>query len=106
LIAPRLAIVAFLLAASACENPPPRADRPVAREVPCDSSQAARLALDSLARLDSFPSAVVRFERDSTGVRIVTGPDRQAGATVVDGMAVVRVTPTCRIASLVQTDSA
>jgi len=95
-----------MINALACDNSRPRADGQTARETPCDSSRAARVALDSLSRLDSFPSAVFRFERDSAGTRIVTGPDRRAGATVVDGMAVVRVTPTCRIASLVQTDSA
>jgi hypothetical protein len=49
---------------------------------------------------------MVRFERDSAGVRIVTWPDRRAGAMVVDGMAIVRVGLNCRIVSLVQTDSA
>ena len=63
-------------------------------------------ALDSVARVYPFPSAVLRFERDSLGTRIVTWPDRRAGATALDGMAVVRVTESCRILSLVQADSA
>jgi hypothetical protein len=102
----RRAATALAIAASACDTPSPRSGQPLARETPCDSSRAARVALDSLARLDPFPSAVLRFARDSAGTRIVTWPDRRAGATVVDGMAIVRVTPSCRIASIVQTDSA
>lgn len=99
-----LGCAALAMSVASCDGTSPGAARPMARETPCDSARAARVALDSLARLDSFPSAVFRFERDSAGIRIVTWPGRQAG--VRDGMAVVRVTPRCRIASLVQTDSA
>jgi hypothetical protein len=71
---------------------------------PCDRAQATRLVLDSLARLDALPSAVRRYEPDSDGVRIITGP-ADVGQ-VLDGMAIVRVSPACQIVSLVQTDSA
>lgn len=95
-----------MVALGACGDDARNAQRSDARDAPCDSTRAVRLALDSLARLDSFPSAVLRFQRDSNGLRIVTWPDRAAGATIVDGMAIVQLTPTCRITSLVQTDSA
>jgi hypothetical protein len=90
----------------ACGGVSQGADQSTGRATPCDSARAARVALDSLARLDRSPSAVLRFERDSAGVRIVTLPDRQANATVRDGMAIIRVGPNCRIVTLVQTDSA
>ena len=70
----------------------------------CDSASAAKVAIDSLAKIDPFPSAVLRFAPGSVGVRIVTMPDAQAH--VVDGMAVIHVNRRCRITSLVQTDSA
>lgn len=101
-----------LLASAACQPPSPdeavgRMDRgSLARAATpsCDSAQAARVALDSLAQLDPFPSAVYRFESDSLGVRIVTWPT--SGQLVLDGMAVVRIDRACRIVSLIQTDSA
>jgi hypothetical protein len=105
------AALAALAAGAAC-SPPARdaaADEgsrsTIARATgtACDSARAAHIALDSLARLDPFSSAVSRFDSDSTGVRIVTGPAR---ADVLDGAAVVRVDRGCRIVSLVQTDSA
>ena len=71
---------------------------------PCDSVRATRLVFDSLARLDGFPSTVRRYEPDSDGVRIITGP-AEVGQ-MLDGMAIVRVSPACQIVSLVQTDSA
>jgi predicted component of type VI protein secretion system len=71
---------------------------------PCDSARATRLALDSLGRLDGLASAVRRYEPDSDGIRIITGP-AEIGR-VLDGMAIVRVSPACQIVSLVQTDSA
>jgi hypothetical protein len=69
----------------------------------CDSASAASVVIDSLGRIDPFRSKVLRFERDSAGLRIVTIPDTP---TIVDGMAVARVGARCRITSLVQTDSA
>jgi hypothetical protein len=71
---------------------------------PCDSARAARVAIDSLTKVDPYRSRVLRFNRDSLGVRIVTMPD--SGSAVTDGMAVIRVNDQCRIISLVQTDSA
>ena len=41
----------------------------------CDSASAAKAAIDSLTETDPFRSRVLRFERDSVGVRIVTMPD-------------------------------
>jgi hypothetical protein len=70
----------------------------------CDSASAAKVAIDSLTKIDPFRSRVLRFERDSLGVRIVTMPD--SGSRVLDGMAVIHVNRGCRITSLVQTDSA
>ena len=70
----------------------------------CDSTSAARVAIDSLGQLDRFRSKVLRFERDADSVRIVTMPGGQI--PVLDGMAVVRINARCRITSLVQTDSA
>jgi hypothetical protein len=70
----------------------------------CDSALAARVALDSLGRLDPFRSAVLRFQRDTAGFRIVTSPADSGSRT--DGMAVVRVGRDCRVVALVQTDSA
>ena len=99
------AVFALAVGLSACGSSPRGVAQPTSRPT-CDSTRAAQLALDSLARLDPFHSAVLRFERDSAGVRIVTWPERQTGTIVRDGMAIVRVGPTCRIVSLVQTDSA
>jgi hypothetical protein len=66
--------------------------------------------LDSLARLDPFPSAVYRLTQDMLGMRFVTWPDHAwaeaAQIQILDGMAIVHVNATCRIVSLVQTDSA
>ena len=69
-----------------------------------DSARAANLALDTVRKLSPFSSQVFRFSRDSAGFRIVTIP--APGQHVTDGMAIVRLTLECRIASLVQTDSA
>ncbi|HET6764202.1 MAG TPA: hypothetical protein VFH27_11040 [Longimicrobiaceae bacterium] len=44
-----------------------------------------------------------RIEADSAGTRIITRP---ADAATLDGMAIVRVNRSCRIISLVRTDSA
>jgi hypothetical protein len=70
----------------------------------CDSTTAARIAIDSLAQIDPFRSKVLRFARNSGSVRIVTMPDGQV--PVLDGMAVVWINARCRIISLMQTDSA
>lgn len=72
----------------------------------CDSARAARVALDSLARLDPFRSAVLRFARDTAGARIVTWPVQPPRGRITDGMAIVRVGHDCRIVSLFRTDSA
>lgn len=102
----RRAVASFVLGCTACNGARSRVVQATSHVAACDSSRAARVALDSLGRLDSFPSAVLRFERDGAGTRIVTWPDPRPGARVVDGMAIVRVSPSCRIISLVQTDSA
>jgi hypothetical protein len=70
----------------------------------CDSANAARVAIDSLSRVERFRSRVFRFQADSQGMRIVTIPDTTS--TVTDGMAVIHVNRRCRITSLVQADSA
>jgi len=98
-------VLALAVGFAACSNSPRAAGQPIDRPT-CDSTRAAQLALDSLARLDPFRSAVLRFQRDSAGVRIVTWPEPRTGTIVRDGMAIVRVSPACRIVSLVQTDSA
>src|SRR5216684_2522890 len=69
-----------------------------------DSARAARVALDTLARIQPFPSQVYRFSRDSSGFRIVTlpAPDH----LMTDGMAIIRLNAQCQVTSLVQTDSA
>ena len=99
------------LAAGGCRPKPGvgtgASDEPARRVVAggvCDSSTAARIALDSLARFYPFRSVVLRFERGTAGARIVTSP--APGARVLDGMAIVELGPDCRIRSLVQTDSA
>ena len=70
----------------------------------CDSARAATIVLDSLRLLMPFPSIVYRFERDSTGTRIVTYP--APGQLILDGAGVARIDAACRITSLVLTDSA
>ena len=72
----------------------------------CDSARATRVALDSLARLNPFRSAILRFDRDTAGDRVVTSPVQPLEGRIVDGMAVVRVGRDCRITNVVQTDSA
>ena len=85
-------------------------DQPVRRTVAActggsdDSSAAVSVAIDTLSKLDSFRSEVLRYAHDSTGFRIVTIP--AAGQHLVDGMAIVVLDSQCRIVSLVQTDSA
>ena len=95
--------VLLVLLGGACTRKQERASQGRAA---CDSISAVRVALDSLAHLDPFRSAVLRFARDSQGIRIVTMPDQQSSGLVVDGMAVVHVNDRCLITSLVQTDSA
>ena len=75
-----------------------------ASALPCDSAQAARVALDSLEPLDAFTSAIARYELGSAGIRIVTRP--APGQAILDGAAIIHLDPACRITSLVQTDSA
>jgi len=70
---------------------------------PGDSARVVQRVLDSLARGAPFRSKVYRYQLDSLGIRIVTMP---ADARFVDGMAIVRIDPRCRIVSIVQTDSA
>ena len=70
---------------------------------PSDSARAANIVLDTLRRLDTFPSRVFRFSRDSSGFRIVTEP---ADGRTADGMAIVRLDGRCKVTSIVQTDSA
>ena len=101
---PLFRFMLVVLLAGACTRKQERASPGGAA---CDSISAVRVALDSLAHLDQFRSAVLRFARDSQGMRIVTMPDQQSsGRVVVDGMAVVHVNDRCLITSLVQTDSA
>jgi len=69
-----------------------------------DSALAAFVALDTLNRSDPFNSVILRYSRDSTGFRIVTMP--APGRHILDGMAIIRLTPECRIISVVKTDSA
>ena len=69
----------------------------------CDSTSAVRIALDSLRKLDTLPSTVLRFQSDTNGFRVVT---MVRHAYIRDGMSIVRISATCRILSLVQTDSA
>jgi hypothetical protein len=69
-----------------------------------DSTRAVGVALDTLGRLDRFRSVVYGVRRDSGSFRIVTMPAPEE--SVLDGMAIVRVGPDCRVVSLVQTDSA
>jgi len=71
---------------------------------PEDSSKAAHVVLDTLQKLDGFPSAIYRFAKDSSGFRLVTSP--APGQVIIDGMAIVRLDPRCQIVSIVQTDSA
>ena len=68
-----------------------------------DSAQAVRIALDTLHRLQAFASQPVRFSLDSSEFRIVTAP---VSSLVLDGMAIVRLSRSCRVLSVVQTDSA
>jgi len=103
-----LALIGGTLALG-CEPGPSKPDTVNARPLSqnsqaCDSVRAARVALDSLARLDRFKSAIYRYEPDSAGVRIVTWP--APNQPILDGMAVIRLDRTCRITNLVQTDSA
>ena len=69
-----------------------------------DSARAAWVSLDTVNRVSNFPSVVLRYARDSAGFRIVTMPD--SGRHVLDGMAVVQLTPQCTVLSLIRTDSA
>lgn len=69
-----------------------------------DSTRAVRIALDTLGKVERFQSVVLRYSRDSTGVRVVTMP--APSAKVLDGMGIVRVGPSCKVLSVVQTDSA
>jgi hypothetical protein len=102
---PLQSLLITALAVAACTSQPAQSLRSAAvSEQPCDSARAARLALDTLARLDKFPSAVYRYEPQADGVRIVTWPAESLH--ILDGMAIVRVSRTCRILTLVQTDSA
>ena len=103
---PLFSLVLLLLLAGAFWIRTGRRPRPSGNwAVPtCDSTNAARVAIDSLSRIDPFRSRVFRFESDSQGMRIVTIPDTMS--RMPDGMAVIHVDGRCRITSLVQTDSA
>jgi hypothetical protein len=68
-----------------------------------DSARAAQVSLDTVNRVSNFPSVVLRYSRDSAGFRIVTMPD--SGRHVLDGMAVVQLTPQCAVVSLILTQS-
>lgn len=107
----RCALVLLLLSGvGACaDRPRDRGGVPV--RVRCaggvaDSADAVALALDTLARLDRYRSAVVRFARDSAGYRLVTVPAPEPTMIVFDGMAIVHVSRECRVTRVVQTDSA
>ena len=96
------AVALALAAACACANNQGRL--PACRGGADDSTLAAFVALDTLNRSDPFTSVILRYSRDSTGFRIVTMP--APGSRVIDGMAIIRLTPACRIISVVKTDSA
>jgi hypothetical protein len=70
----------------------------------CDSTNAVKVAIDSLAKIDPFRSKVFRYEHNARDIRIVTMPD--TSPRITDGMAIIHVNSRCRITSLVQTDSA
>jgi hypothetical protein len=55
-------------------------------------------------RLYGFQSEIFRYSHDSIGFRLVTIP--AAGELMMDGMAVVELSPTCQIRNVVQRDSA
>lgn len=92
------------VAVAACSASDKPASRRNSGGAGCDSAKAAQVALDSLRRLHSFASVLDRFERDSDAVRIVTYP--APGQPILDGAAIIRINPACRITSFVQTDSA
>ena len=77
-----------------------------ASEPACDSTRAVNIAIDSLITVDHFKSKVYRFEHDSAGTQVVTIPNMPNTSSIVDGMAVIRIDGSCRITSLVRTDSA
>ena len=98
-----LGIACFTVVGWAGTQPPSGPSFPEGRtRVPCDSTRAARLVLDSVERAYGFQATVLRFERRGARVRIVTQP---ANGRVLDGMAVAEVTATCRIARLTPVDS-
>jgi hypothetical protein len=103
----RVRILAALIALAACdargERVPARSRQVFGSESQCDSARAAAVALDSVRRLDPFPSKIARMAVDSLGFRAVTEP---ANSNVLDGYAIVRIDFGCRIISLAQTDSA
>ncbi len=70
----------------------------------CDSARAVSVVIDSLAKGDPFRSQVLRFARETGGVRIVTMPD--SSSSMLDGMAILHVDAACRILSVTRTDSA
>jgi hypothetical protein len=84
-------------------RPPPTPAWQVPR---CDSATAARVVLDSLEHTDGFRSAVYRFERGESRLRITTMPDQRSRPGILDGMALVVIGPRCSILSVVRTDSA
>jgi hypothetical protein len=71
--APVVALLAFALSATCGAQ---QQSRKRTTAVACDSARAARIVLDSLARLDPFPSAVYGLTRDTLGMRFVTKPDQ------------------------------
>ena len=100
-----LVVVLCALGAAGCAPSPDPSGAPAeCRAGPADSARAVAIALDTLHRLDRFQSVVNGVRRDSGSFRIVTmpAPDEH----LLDGMAVVRVGPDCRVVSLIQTDSA
>ena len=70
----------------------------------CDSTRAANVVIDSLAKHDPFRSQVIRFAREAGGVIIVTMPD--SSSRIADGMAIAHVDAICRIIGVTRTDSA
>ena len=93
-----------LAIAAACARADHHDRLPACRGGADDSALAAFAALDTTNRSDPFSSVILRYSRDSTGFRIVTMP--APGSHVVDGMAIIRLSPACRVISVVKTDSA
>ena len=99
-------VFAIALGSGACAgtvpSPPRVAEASAGCSVTADSARLVQVALDTLARLDPFDSAVHRLEPGDAGTRVITRPTDEA---TLDGMAAVLVDLNCQILSVVQSDS-